>query len=93
MKSLILQSLFAILLLPQLLWAQTFVVTSSSSCGSGSFAEAIQYANSTPGKDRIEFDPGLSELQAIYCSAQLPTIDVIRSRFFYAEIIEETVLW
>jgi hypothetical protein len=70
MKSLIIQSLFVVLLLPQLLWAQTFVVTSSSSCGSGSFAKAIQYANSTPGKDRIEFDPGLREIQVSYCGAR-----------------------
>lgn len=73
MKPLILQSFFAVLLLPQLLWAQTFVVTSSSSCGSGSFAEAIQYANSTPGKDRIEFDPGLREIRVVYCPSQPPT--------------------
>ena len=72
MKSLIIQLFFAILLLPQLLWAQTFVVTSSSSCGSGSFAEAIQYANSTPGKDRIEFDPGLREIQVRSCTPISP---------------------
>jgi hypothetical protein len=79
MKALIFQSLFSILLLPQLLWAQTFVVTSSSSCGPGSFAEAIDYANSTPGKDRIQFDPGLREIRVLYCPAPPPMTPSIGS--------------
>jgi hypothetical protein len=85
MKSLIIQLLFAVLLLPQMLWAQTFVVTSSSSCGSGSFNEAVQYANSTPGKDRIEFDPGLREIRVLYCPGQPPPDEI---DFFLAKATE-----
>lgn len=72
MRYLIIQLFLAILLLPQLVWANAFVVTSSSSCGSGSFAEAIQYANSTPGRDVIAFDPGLREIQVRSCTPISP---------------------
>lgn len=84
MKSLILQTLFAVLLFPQLVWANAFVVTSPSSCGSGSFAEAIEYANNSPGRDVIAFDPGLREILVHSCTPISPDpID-----FFLAKITE-----
>ncbi|MFM2437319.1 MAG: hypothetical protein RLZ55_125, partial [Actinomycetota bacterium] len=40
---------------------QTFTVTSTSMCGgAGTFEQAVKDANANPGKDTIEFTPGLS---------------------------------
>lgn len=55
----------------------TYVVSNTGSGGPGSFTAAVQLANANPGRDRIEFAPGLAGSIFVLAPAISDPVDIV----------------